>query len=50
MVVLALVNHLFKKKLGDRRVALVLGLHLRRRCTKSKKGLVTCIVNSHGLA
>ena len=31
-------------------VAIVLGLYLRRRCTKSKNGLVIGIVNSHGLA
>ena len=30
--------------------ALVLDLYLRRRCTKSKNGLVIDIVNSHGLA
>ena len=35
---------------GDKWVALFLDPHLRRRCTKSKKGLVTGTINRHGLA
>ena len=34
---------------SDKWVALVLDPHLRRKCTKSKKGLVIGMVNSHGL-
>ena len=47
MVILTVVNHL--KKLGDKGVALGFDMNLRRRCTKSKKGLVIGIVKSHGL-
>ena len=44
---LTIVDYL---NLGDKWVALVLHLHLRRRCTYSNNGLVIGIVNSHGLA
>ena len=42
-----LLNFIF---LGDKWVAWVLDLHLRRRCTNSNNDLVIGIVNSHGMA
>ena len=44
-----MVDYLNFTFLGDKWVALVLDLYLRRRCTKSKHGLVIGIIYSHGL-
>ena len=50
IVILVVVNYLFLIFSGDKLVASIIDPHLRRRCTKSKKGLVLGIINSHGLA